>query len=136
MPLKHREFLKYLETVACVREYILDGLLSHGITLDTPSDSKVPSPQESHRSHLGGSSGNCCQAPSCPNAPVLSGATLKALRETKVNLYVIEIIICAGRHDTEKRSDHQNRSYQVWIDLRDAYNSCIDNLQVLTLILH
>ena len=86
MPLKHREFLKYLETVACVREYILDGLMSHGITLDTPSESKAPCPQESHRSHLGSSNGNCSQGPtSCPNAPALSGAALKAFRETKVN---------------------------------------------------
>lgn len=91
MPLKHREFLKYLETVACVREYITDGLMSHGITFDTPSKSPIPSAQESHRSHLGGSSGNCSQGlPTCPNAPVVSGAALKALKEKKVNTCTID----------------------------------------------
>jgi hypothetical protein len=103
MPLKHREFLKYLETVACVREYISDGLMSHGISLDTPSVSNVPSPQESYRSHLGGSSGNCSQAASCPNAPVLSGTALKALRETKVTTCAIEVMVRTILNETKNK---------------------------------
>lgn len=91
MPLKHREFLQYLETVACVREYILDGLRSHGITLDTPTEPKVPTPhKEVHRSHLGSSGGHCCKAsPSCSNVPMMCGAALKTLRDTKVNSCVL-----------------------------------------------
>ena len=80
MPRQHREFLEYLETIACVRQFIVDSLMSHGITSDMRSDSKPVGPvQPAHRSHLGISVLNCTK-----NTAPLSESELKTAAEHKV----------------------------------------------------
>lgn len=65
MPSQHRKFLEYLESVACVRQFIIDRLACHGITSDMKSDSSQSKElQEAHRSHLGGRSNQCKQGSS------------------------------------------------------------------------
>jgi Indoleamine 2,3-dioxygenase len=39
MPVKHREFLEYLETISCVRSFVVDNLALHEIA----SDAALPS---------------------------------------------------------------------------------------------
>ena len=34
MPVKHREFLEYLETISCVRQFVVDNLALHEIASD------------------------------------------------------------------------------------------------------
>ena len=34
MPVKHREFLEYLETISCVRSFVVDNLALHEIASD------------------------------------------------------------------------------------------------------
>ena len=61
MPSQHRKFLEYLESVACVRQFIIGRLACHGITSDMKSDhSQSKETLEAHRSHLG-SRGNQCK---------------------------------------------------------------------------
>lgn len=94
MPRQHREFLEYLETVACVRQFIIDGLMIHGITSETriEADTKAPrTPQQIHRSHLGSSSsGQCTQGMSGWPAQPLTGAELRTHKERKVSRVTIQ----------------------------------------------
>lgn len=79
MPRQHREFLEYLETVACVRQFIIDSLMAHGITSEMRSEPKPLRPQQqAHRSYLGSISLECSRQ--CP----LSDAELKSISEKKV----------------------------------------------------
>jgi Indoleamine 2,3-dioxygenase len=65
MPSQHRKFLEYLESVACVRQFIIDRLACHGITSDMKSDSsQSKESHEAHRSHLGGRGNQCKQGSS------------------------------------------------------------------------
>ena len=43
MPVKHREFLEYLETISCVRQFVVDNLAIHEVVVEAEkqsSDSK------------------------------------------------------------------------------------------------
>ena len=64
MPRQHRKFLEYLESVACVRQFIIDSLACHGITSDMKSaQNQSKASLEAHRSHLGCRGHQCNQGP-------------------------------------------------------------------------
>jgi Indoleamine 2,3-dioxygenase len=39
MPVKHREFLEYLETISCVRQFVVDNLAIHEVAMALSSAS-------------------------------------------------------------------------------------------------
>ena len=39
MPVKHREFLEYLETISCVRQFVVDNLAIHEVAVTILSSS-------------------------------------------------------------------------------------------------
>ena len=89
MPRQHREFLEYLETVTCVRQFIIDSLMTHGITSDMRSE-KIPvgPPQQAHRSYLGNTNIECTRL----GLP-LTDAELKNISEKKVKFVMSTLVI-------------------------------------------
>lgn len=39
MPVKHREFLEYLETISCVRQFVVDNLAIHEVAVEAEKQS-------------------------------------------------------------------------------------------------
>ena len=41
MPVKHREFLEYLETVSCIRQFVIGNLSEYKVDVGDVVDSKI-----------------------------------------------------------------------------------------------
>ena len=40
MPVKHREFLEYLETISCIRQFVVDNLAIHEVAVEAEKQSQ------------------------------------------------------------------------------------------------
>lgn len=86
MPSQHRKFLEYLQSVACVRQFIIDSLACHGITSAMKSDhNSSREALEAHRSHLGCRGNQCKEGPAagCSTEPI-AAEDQKTDKDTKV----------------------------------------------------
>lgn len=89
MPRQHREFLQYLETVACIRHFIIDGLKSRDIKSETRSKKETTRTcTEAHRSHLGSWDNGACTKGQFSRGPVqhLSHAEIRLNKDRDVRI--------------------------------------------------
>ena len=94
MPHQHREFLQYLETVACIRQFIIDGLKSRDITSETRSKKETTRTcTEAHRSHLGSWDNGACTKGQFSRGPVqnLSHAEIRLNKDRDVSFTTQQI---------------------------------------------
>jgi len=162
MPRPHREFLGYMESVACVREFVVEALKSQGIGPDTPSDVRAdraavnslpPSvsfssapptaiPPAAAVSDLVGTPQSPAATYWAAQAQAQQAQAQQAQAQQAQELSDQEAAAAAAAHAaaapatsepatvfSPEAEARRERERQVWLNLRDAYDACIEQLQ-------
>ena len=163
MPKAHREFLGYLEQVACVREFVVESLKNHGITPETRSDDAPAALTNASHSPVTTSvsfsperttiSSNTFSSPDLIGTSQSPAAIYWAAQQQQQQQKE------AAQQQVQQQQDQQaaaaaaaakaalaatiptsstlsaeaiekrRKEKKIWINLRDAYDECIEHLQ-------
>jgi indoleamine 2,3-dioxygenase len=138
MPRAHREFLGYMESVACVRDFVVESLKNRGIGPETRSDEPSPptvtfSTKETPSSSLQDLIGT----PQSPAAFYWAAQQqqqeqqqqLQQLQQQEQQQQQAASAASNATTLTAEAAARRAKENKVWLALRDAYDECIENLQ-------
>ena len=147
MPRAHREFLGYIESVACLRTFVVESLKNHGIEPDTRSDEPSPPSVSFSTQPQPPSSSSMQDLIGTPQSPAAfywaaQQQQQEQQQQQQQQLQQQEQQLAAaasaaataaaatnGTALTAEAAARRAKEKKVWLALRDAYDECIDNLQ-------